>query len=609
MATGTLRVYIAFASDPLDTAPTWTEVTDDVRMTSGYEVSTTRGRNSELEFDTSGSARFALSNRTRKYDPLNSSGTYYGQLTPGRQVKITATVNGTTYDVYRGFALGFAQRFATGGVDAWCEVECTDARGYLSLNKMTSDPYADYLGTVGTTTAFWRQSDGSNWYDAQSAGNTAARMTGEAIPTASLAAGMRGTALQSTGGVWRTYAASVTGYDTLSMWIQTTTVGSSSSVWRLLARGPVEWSTSVVGINSSGQVCAKSWDWNPGIFANMTGVRNVADGRPHHVVVVSTTIGSAIYIDGTLDAVSADGGGFMIAYLCGGDSAHLPFVGTIQDVALMSGGMTAAQVATLYGLGRGFLAESSTTRLGRLCDDANWPSAWRDFASLARAEVGAITYSGQAFNTAAAQVEASEQGRIFAAKDGTLTFLHRYAAQETTECATVQATFSDQGGAGDIPYASFGYDYDVLNVQNDITVTTPDGEGHASDTASIVQCGERSAVIDTILSSPKAALDMATGLVYQRKDPSARIPPMQVPFVACDNTAAAALLNLELQHRVAVEITPMQTGAALSFEQHVERISWTFGEVWECEVATSPVKPAFFMLGTDELDGGTPLGY
>mgnify|MGYP003336357952 CR=1 FL=1 len=607
MTTATLRVYIALTSDANDTAPAWEEVTDDVQWGSCWWE---RGRDSELDFDGAGSAGFTLINRDRTYDPLYTSGPWYGYLTPGRQVKITSTYNATTVTQFVGFVLGFPQRFAAGGVHATVPVQCTTARGWLASGRMTSDPYADYLATLGTVGAWWRNADSTGaWSDMQNAGNTATLTTGEVSTTTSLGAGAQGTALASTGGVWRTWYTPTTGTTTLAFWMQSTTVGSSSSVWRLLFRGNTEWTTSAVGINSSGQLRAKSWDWNPGLYGDVTGVRNVCDGAPHFIVITSDPTNTSIYVDGVMDGTGTPGGGFIVAYIGGGDTAHLPYVGTIQDVAVLEAVPTAAQVATMYGLARGLLIESTTDRLHRLCDDAGWPSAWRSFSTAARGTVGAISYTGQDFNSAAQDVEASEQGRLYAAKDGTLTFLHRYAAQETSRCATSQATFTDTQTAGQIPYSSFGFDFDWFDVRNTIAVTTPDGQETATDPVSAATYGERGATINTVLSTPKQAHDMAVGLLYQWSTPQPRVPPMSVVLNACDTTAGGKLLGLELHDRVTVEMTPMDVGSALSFEQHVERIRWTTGDLWTAEIATSPVKPRFFMLGTDELASEYPIGY
>ena len=62
----------------------WSDITDDVRS---MELRTCRRASEGLLFEP-GSLSLVLDNRDRKYDPLNSAGTYFGDLKPGRQVRV-----------------------------------------------------------------------------------------------------------------------------------------------------------------------------------------------------------------------------------------------------------------------------------------------------------------------------------------------------------------------------------------------------------------------------------------------------------------------------------------------------------------------------------------
>jgi hypothetical protein len=80
-------VEIAFDASPYDVSPTWTNVTSWVRS-----LSTDRGRSDDWD-DFYGSAQVVLNNRTRLFDPYNTSGTYYGKLLPRKQIRITANAD------------------------------------------------------------------------------------------------------------------------------------------------------------------------------------------------------------------------------------------------------------------------------------------------------------------------------------------------------------------------------------------------------------------------------------------------------------------------------------------------------------------------------------
>ena len=86
---------------------TWTDVSQYVR-----DVSTKRGRSSELDDFTTGNCQVVLDNRTRIFDPEYSAGTYFGKLTPGRPIRIKATPpGGVEAGVFFGFIVFYSDTF------------------------------------------------------------------------------------------------------------------------------------------------------------------------------------------------------------------------------------------------------------------------------------------------------------------------------------------------------------------------------------------------------------------------------------------------------------------------------------------------------------------
>lgn len=111
-------VTIDFASGAVDVAP--------------YVVRATisRGRFDPLStVIDAGTATFVLNNETRLFDPSYTSGTYYGELVPGRGVEITVD----TLPIYTGF------------VDDW------DLEYDVSLRSVASLKTTDALGVIGQT--------------------------------------------------------------------------------------------------------------------------------------------------------------------------------------------------------------------------------------------------------------------------------------------------------------------------------------------------------------------------------------------------------------------------------------------------------------------------
>ena len=128
----TITVEIAFASDPLNTTPTWTDVTSYVR--SG---SIKFGRSNEFDEYQAGRATIVLNNRGRVFDPFYTSGPYYGQLTARKQVRIKTTWNSTTRTQFQGFASGFGVAPDVHGDSTWT-LEVYDALAYLARIDMPS---------------------------------------------------------------------------------------------------------------------------------------------------------------------------------------------------------------------------------------------------------------------------------------------------------------------------------------------------------------------------------------------------------------------------------------------------------------------------------------
>ena len=111
----TLKVEIRFAAGPdwgafalgsavlgvsgLGPAAPYVDVSTSVRS-----CNITRGKQRELEEFRAGFCEVILDNRTRLFDPLNTAGTHYGQIKPGRMIRISATHPTTAVEtvIYKG---------------------------------------------------------------------------------------------------------------------------------------------------------------------------------------------------------------------------------------------------------------------------------------------------------------------------------------------------------------------------------------------------------------------------------------------------------------------------------------------------------------------------
>ena len=134
-----LTIGIAFDSEPFATSQTFTDVSTYVR-----NFSINRGRQHDLADFQTGTASIVLDNLDDRFNPLNTSSPYYdssnneSKITPFRQVRIQATYDSTTYNLFRGFITGYPESFGGQGVDATVRIRIVDAFKIFNLNTIGS---------------------------------------------------------------------------------------------------------------------------------------------------------------------------------------------------------------------------------------------------------------------------------------------------------------------------------------------------------------------------------------------------------------------------------------------------------------------------------------
>lgn len=119
-----VTIEFAFGSTWLDDPDGYTWVDETERGEEIPEV--IRGRSSELELYSAGTAVIVLDSAGRRFDPLNAAGPYYGQLVPGVPVRISADGE----PVFYGFVDGWDH--AVGKFKGTVTVTATDAFKYLA---------------------------------------------------------------------------------------------------------------------------------------------------------------------------------------------------------------------------------------------------------------------------------------------------------------------------------------------------------------------------------------------------------------------------------------------------------------------------------------------
>jgi hypothetical protein len=134
MAVPVIAVEVAFTTAPGAT-PSWTAVTTYV---SSFRIQ--RGRAHELDQFQAGTATVMLDNPDRRFEPLYASGAYYPHVVPLRRIRIRATWNAVTYDLFHGYVERWQPSYP-GPYEGVCEVTATDGF-YVLANAAVNATYA-----------------------------------------------------------------------------------------------------------------------------------------------------------------------------------------------------------------------------------------------------------------------------------------------------------------------------------------------------------------------------------------------------------------------------------------------------------------------------------
>ena len=142
MSLPVIEVRAAFASDPFDAVPVWTDITRDIQT-----ITIKRGRQTELARMEAGTATIRLKNHQGNYWPNNAAGLYFPDVLPGKKVQIRATYAGVPYYLYTGFAAGWPPKWLspTGGLNPVVDIKCVDLIKNLSNYDLNNAGYIEEL--------------------------------------------------------------------------------------------------------------------------------------------------------------------------------------------------------------------------------------------------------------------------------------------------------------------------------------------------------------------------------------------------------------------------------------------------------------------------------
>jgi hypothetical protein len=206
--------------------------------------------------------------------------------------------------------------------------------------------------------------------------------------------------------------------------------------------------------------------------------------------------------------------------------------------------------------------QSSGARIEDILDRAeiDWPAGRRNI------DAGSVTLQADAIGGTAdpqlvpalpylQRVDEAEQGALFIAADGQLTFRSRAALQVLTD-----VVFADDGTG--IPFTNIDAAYGAEELRNRVTITRLNGgTAVAQDAQSIIDYGAIDFEIrDSLLETDTQAQSLADRIVARFSEPLLRINGIEVVLNAVSAEQQAEVLGLELGALVRVLYTPSGIG-------------------------------------------------
>jgi hypothetical protein len=575
-------VEISFTDGPYVVSPTWVDVTGYVR-----ELTTRRGRTDDLSDFGAGTASITLDNRDRRFDPLNTAGPYYGQLTPRRQIRVRAanTVAGvtTTHDIFRGYVSGWPCRITDAGFDSTVALECFDALGLLAQEEIPDDLGDSYIRTLNPL-HYWPLTDPLDAVDykavkLQNYGQSKKPLlpvgTFRTANVDGLADGLLDTSItiaetQITNAGWHLQEPRVDtsgvgfGNASLSLWFQQPDLENFILIqWGTSTFSDVRY--DIRAASSLKGLVVQVWTgFVTRIFQNANLRLDLS--VPHHYAQTTTLAGAIrVWVDGvelTMTEVTN------VSTFVDRKQIFIWYTGRMQQAVMTDTILTDQTLKDIYQLGANRLAETTAARFDRIINSYTpFPPALTSFSVNATSVVSAFTMGGPDVATELELVSDSEGGHLFVTKAGVVKMTGRNDFA-TGASLTSQATI---GTTGITIGTELDYSIDAENIRNQLTMGfAGDGSIEVTDTASVAAYGVAGGSWSTQLSTPEQAENLGDFLVGFSKDPRVVTSPVEVN-VSANAADWNTVLGLELLNRVTLTVQP-KTGPVITLPQLVQSV-------------------------------------
>lgn len=618
-------VYVDFAwgDAPLtaDASCTWVDETAYVRR-----VTTNRGRTSELSSVSPGTMSVSLDNSSRRFDPANTAGAHYGELLPMTKVRFRAGA-GSTLVVFSGFVLGWPLSYP-GMTDSVVQVQCVDGMRVLEQSETPGSAYAAAV-LADSPDYYWpmQEVDAGLLTPIAIGGQELSLYSAELgsfeVSTSSTLPLGQAQSLQSGAGIASSTLSSA--LPALEAWVTAAGTAASGEV-ALLAQ--ISSGThflayvrdTMISLSYSDATANKRSVATTGIFTELP-TSTFAEGT-HHVVLVPSSTGVSIYVDGSLFASVATQAGthsvttanYVYVAIGGWDVANP--TSSVSHFAAYTTAPSAARILAHYQAGtiaHGHpMGERTGDRIGRILDAIGWPTADRAI-STGSTVCGTWEPDGGNALSQIRALESLEQGLFYIAADGKATFRDRNWLRVNSRAITARYTYGD-GGGSEIPYGDIEIDGNHLeHVRNTVTVTYPGSSVTVKDATSRAAYGIQADSIDaSVLPTWGGWLARQAGSyrMRTRKDPKTRIPSLVVDPRGAGvlSTTLPSVIDLDLGDRVTVVRRPNGSTDPISVNCHVQGIAHQVTPAtWRTTLYLAPAVPSY-TEGNNLLVGDATYG-
>jgi hypothetical protein len=211
-------------------------------------------------------------------------------------------------------------------------------------------------------------------------------------------------------------------------------------------------------------------------------------------------------------------------------------------------------------------------------------------------------------------IEESEDGALFATRDGVIRFRDRDAPYDDPRSNTVQVVFGDDWRDGDeVPYTVVEPVYDVSSIVNSVEARRTGGAAYTvEDETSIVDdgYGYRSASLSLLVLDDRDVIDAAGVLVAERAKPKLRFRKITVAPSVNPDVLWPIVLELDIGDRVAFRKRPPGGGDPVDVDAIIVGVAGR-APAGHCTIDfTLEPPPLDPFAWADDVDGSGPgLGW